>query len=77
MTPDDTDREVLSAVFASRISLAKKTEDEAADEIRKERLKALEWIASTSRKVGSFLWCCDEFSLEADAVRRAVRERRK
>lgn len=77
MTPDDTDREVLSAVFASRISLAKKTEDEAADEIRAERLKALEWIASNSRKVGSFLWNCDFFDQEPDAVRRAVREKRK
>lgn len=70
------DREVLAAIFASRVSLAKKTEDQAADEARTEHQRAIKWVANNSQKEGSFLWMCDEFELEPDAVRRAIMEKR-
>lgn len=70
------DKEVLAAVFASRVSLAKKTEDEAAEEARVEHRKTLLWIASNQQREKSFLWFCDEFDLDAGAVRRAITEKR-
>ena len=71
------DRETLSAVFASRVSLAKRTEDQAAEDARTEHRKTVKWIASNGQKEGSFLWFCDEFDLDAGAVRKAIAERRK
>lgn len=71
------DREVQAAIFASRVSLAKKTEDEAAADARKEWQKAQAWVKSPATKPGSFLWFCDEFDLDFGAVRRAIAERRK
>jgi hypothetical protein len=68
------DRETLAAIFASRVSLAKKTEDYAAEEARIEHRKTIKWIASSSQKEGSFLWFCDEFDLDGGAVRRAIAE---
>lgn len=73
----DIDSETLAAVFASRVALAKKTEDEAVAEIRTERLKAIQWAESKSQAQFSFLWCCDFFDMEPSAVRRAIREKRK
>lgn len=70
------DREILAAVFASRVSLAKKTEDQAAEEARLEHRRTLAWVASNSQKEKSFLWFCDEFDLDASAVRRAIEEKR-
>lgn len=70
------DREVLAAVFAARVALAKKTEDEAAAEARVEHQRTLLWINSNSQKEKSFVWFCDEFDLDAGAVRRAIQEKR-
>ena len=70
------DREVLAAIFASRVGLAKRTEDEAAEEARVEHRKTIAWIASNGEKEKSFLWFCDQFDLCADAVRRAIVEKR-
>lgn len=69
-------REVLGAIFASRVQLAKKTEDQAAQEARLEHQRTLAWVESNSQKEKSFLWYCDEFDLEPDAVRRAIKEKR-
>lgn len=66
------DREILATVFASRISLAKKTEDQAAEDAREEHRRVLAWIKSPSMKEKSFLWYCDIFDLDSGAVRRAV-----
>ena len=71
------DREVLAAVFASRVALAKKTEEQAVEDARREHQRTLLWVASNSQKDKSFLWMCDEFDLPADAVRRAIREKKK
>jgi hypothetical protein len=75
-TDNKIDREVLAAVFAARVALAKKTEDEAAEQAREEHRKTIAWIASNSQKERSFLWFCDEFDLDAGAVRRAIQEKR-
>ncbi len=72
----EVDREVLAAVFASRVSLAKKTEDQAAEDARVDHKKTLAWVKSESQKERSFLWCCSEFDLEPSAVRRAIVEKR-
>lgn len=71
------DQEVLAAIFASRVSLAKMTEDEAAADARVEHQRALAWISNNSQKTHSFRWFCDQFDYDADSVRRAVREKRK
>jgi hypothetical protein len=71
------DRETLAAIFASRVSLAKRTEDEAAEDARAEHRKTMTWLTSGSQKVGSFLWFADEFDLDAGAVRKAIQEKRK
>lgn len=71
------DREVLAAVFASMVQLAKKSEDEAAEEARTEHRKVAAWVRSNSQQEKSFLWYCDEFDLSADAVRRAIKERKQ
>lgn len=70
------DRETLAAIFASRVGLAKKTEEEAAENARLEHYKTALWVKSSSKKEGSFLWFCDEFELDAGAVRRAIAEKR-
>lgn len=70
------DREVLASIFASRVALCKKTEDEAVANARIEHQRAVAWAKSSSQKQGSFLWMCDEFDLDASAVRRAIAEKR-
>lgn len=77
VNPNEVDRETLASIFASRVSLAKRTEDEAAADAREEHRKTVKWVASPSKKEGSFLWFTDEFDLDAGAVRRAIQERRK
>ena len=77
MNPNDIDRETLASIFASRVSLAKRTEDQAAEDARTEHRKTIKWVSSPAVKEGSFLWFCDEFDLDAGAVRRAIAERRK
>ena len=73
----DADKETLAALFASRISLAKKSLAEAIEEITRDYEHTKTWVASQSQKEGSFLWFCDVFELEPDAVRRAIKEKRK
>jgi len=73
---NEVDRETLAAIFASRVSLAKRTEDEAAQDARIEHQKTIAWIASPSKKEKSFLWFCDEFDLDAGAVRKAIAEKK-
>jgi hypothetical protein len=70
------DKEVLAAVFASRVSLAKEDKQTVIDKAVLEWERTLLWIASNSQKEKSFLWFCDEFDLDAGAVRRAIEERR-
>ncbi len=77
MNVNEVDRETLAAIFASRVSLAKRTEDEAAADARVEHQKTVKWIASPAKGEKSFLWFCDEFDLDPGAVRKAVAERRK
>jgi hypothetical protein len=70
------DREVLAAVFAARVGLAKKTEEEVVTEARAEYQRTVAWCASNSQREKSFNWFCDEFDLDAGAVRRAIQEKR-
>ena len=70
----EADKDVLGAVFASRIALAKKTEDEAAADAREEHRRAIAWVASSSQKEKSFLWLCDIFDLDAGVVRKKIAE---
>ncbi len=68
----EVDREVLAAVFASRVALARKTEDQAAEDARADHKKTVAWVKSEAKKERSFLWFCDEFDLEPSAVRREI-----
>ena len=72
----DVDRDTLAAIFASRVSLAKKTEAEAVADARLEWLRTQAWVKSPAVKRGSFLMLCDEFDLDAGAVRRAIAGRK-
>jgi hypothetical protein len=69
----EVDKQVLSATFAARVQLAKLDEVEAVDQWQKTQ----RWVLSESHREGSFLWFCDEFDLDASAVRRAIKEKRK
>ena len=71
------DKQVLRAVFASRVQLAKLTAHEAIQQAETEWQKTQLWVASNSEKEGSFRWYCDEFEMDAGAVRRAIKEKRK
>ena len=74
---DETDVNVLRGVFAARVQLAKLPMHEAIQQAEAEWHKTQAWAASTSKKEGSFNWFCDEFDLDAGAVRRAIKERRE
>jgi len=73
---NEIDRETLASIFAARVSLAKRTPEQAQADALAEHTKTLAWIASPAKKEGSFLWFCDEFELAPDAVRRAIAEKR-
>lgn len=73
----DADRETLAAIFGSRVQLAKMSEEQAVELAQQEYRKTIKWVSSPSTKNGSFLWYCDVFDLEPDAVRRAIQEKRK
>ena len=73
----DHDRETLAAVFASRVALAKKSEEQAVEESKLDWARAVKWVSFKDDKEGSFLWFCDYFDLEASAVRRAIEKGRK
>jgi hypothetical protein len=70
------DRETLAAIFASRVGLAKKTEDEAAQDARVEHRKTMKWIANEATGEGSFRWFCDEYDIDVAAARLAIKEKR-
>jgi len=71
------DANVLRAVFAARVSLAKLTKAEAVAHAEDEWEKTQRWVMSNSTKEASFIWFCQEFDLDESAVLRAIRERRK
>lgn len=71
------DRDTLAAIFASRVSLAKKTEAEAVADAKLEWQRTQAWVKSPATRSGSFLHLCDEFDLDAGAVRRAIAEKKK
>ena len=73
MVAPAADRDVLSAIFASRLSLCQKTEAEAAAEAILLRRQAIMWISNNSQQKYSFTWFCDMLDVEPSAVRKAVR----
>lgn len=77
MTSEAVDNNVLRAVFASRVQLAKLTAHEATQQAEQEWQKTQLWVASKSEKEGSFNWFCDTFELDASAVRRAIKDKVK
>lgn len=68
------DEEILGAIFAARIYIAKGTADEAAAEAREEHKRTVAWIRKNDRSEGSFIWYCSRFDLEPSAVRRLIDE---
>jgi len=70
------DAEILGAVFAARVMLAKKTPEQVIHEAITEFTRTLAWVASNSKKEHSFMWYCDEFDLDPGAVRKAIKEKR-
>lgn len=72
----DVDLDVLRSIFASRVQLAKRTEEEAGEDAKLEWRRCQAWVKSSSTKEGSFIWLCEEFDLEVTAVRRAIVEKR-
>lgn len=74
---EEADIDVLRAVFASRVATAKLTVHEAVQQAEGDWQRTQLWVLSKSEKKGSFLWFCDFFDLEPDAVRRAIREKRQ
>jgi hypothetical protein len=72
----DVDLDVLRSVFISRVQLAKRTEEEAGEDAKIEHRRCLAWVKSNSRAERSFLWYCEHFDLEPDAVRRAIQEKK-
>lgn len=73
----EVDRAVLAGIFASRVSTAKMTEEEAVEQARAEHKKTLAWVKSDSVKERSFRWFADLFDMDHTAVRRAIAEKRK
>jgi hypothetical protein len=73
----DVDLDVLRSIFASRVQLAKRTEEEAGEDAKIEHRRCLAWVKSSSAKEGSFIWMCEEFDLEVTAVRRAIETKAK
>jgi hypothetical protein len=43
--------------------------------VRRDRNNAAAWFRSSSNRVGSFLWICDLFGLDADVVRTGVKKK--
>lgn len=73
----DVDRAVLAGIFASRVSTAKMSEEEAVEQAQVEHKKTIAWVKSDSRALRSFRWFCELFDMDYTAVRRAIQERRK
>lgn len=70
------ERESLAAIFASRVSLAKKTIEQAMAEAIVDYHNTVAWIKSSKDAYGSFLWFCDEFELDPGTVRKAIKEKK-
>ena len=71
----DLNREELARDFAWLVLLAKLPSQEAAQRFAvKEWRRAKAWVAADTEAQGSFLWCCDVYDLEPDAVRRAIKK---
>lgn len=68
------DRETLAAIFTARVTMLKKTPDQAAEDARKDHASCVKWMKSNSTQEGSYLWFCDEFDLDPGAVRKAMQE---
>jgi len=73
MTAPVLDHDVLSAIFACRLALARKTEEEAVEEARILHGRAIAWLRSDSQKVHSFRWFCDVLDQDAGVVRKALK----
>lgn len=69
------DREEQAKRFAERVTLAKLTEAEAIAQTTKEWWSVQRWVASSTMAPGSFLYMCDVFELEPDAVRKAIKDK--
>jgi hypothetical protein len=69
---ENPDREVLQAVFSARIELLTQSLKQAREDAATEWVRARAWMASDSRKQGSFIWYCQELDLEPDAVRKSI-----
>ena len=76
ITPENVDREVLASVFAARCAIARKPREAAMKEAGEEWDRTVRWIDSKARGQGSFLDWCDEFDLDAGAVRKAIAKAR-
>ena len=75
MNIDHDTRSDLAKDFAWLVLLAKlKTKDAVSRFAISEWERAKKWVASDSEVPGSFCWCCDQYDLEPDAVRRAIKE---
>lgn len=74
MTTPAADRDVLAAIFAARLSLVHKTEDEVAEDAQVLRRRAIMWVNDNSQKTHSFRWFCDVLGLEAGDVRKRIRK---
>lgn len=70
------DRDDTAKRFAERVVLAKMTLEDALKQTVREWKFVQRWLHDTSIKTGSFLFMCDEFDLEPDAVRKAIAEKR-
>ena len=71
-------RDELAKDFAWLVLLAKLDTEAAVKKFAvAEWKRAKSWVASDSEQPGSFIWACDLFNLEPDAVRRAIRDRKK
>jgi len=78
MSLDQEMRDKLAENFAWLVLLAKlKTKDAVTRFAISEWQRAIAWVASSAETPGSFLWCCDQYDLEPDAVRRAIKEGKK
>ena len=54
MSNVDHDRETLAAIFTSRVSTCKKSEQEVASEAIAERLRCLQWLKSNKHWRGAY-----------------------
>ena len=73
---DEEQKDLWRGVLERRFIAAAQTEEEYVLASRRAHKLAQEWIESQITMRGSFLWVCDVLDLEADAVRRALTEKK-